>query len=253
MSAGTCNRGASIANVDTLTLFDPAAPATAAIAVRPAARTDSAVDDAALVRRAQAGEREAFIGLYRRYVDEIFGYAYRQLGDVQDAEDVTSETFLRLVTGLDGFDLRSSFRTWLYTIARNQLRDRWRAQGRRPRFVPIDDEDGSAEDDVVDGWNLLAAGARDDDGAAAAAIDEASSRWAALGRQVMAALPANYRLVLTLRVAQGRSVRDVAEIMGTTPGNVKVLQHRALKRAAALAATLEAGDIPTHAPAGRRR
>ncbi|MEO8082940.1 MAG: RNA polymerase sigma factor [Ardenticatenales bacterium] len=233
---------------------------------------DGMADDAALVQRAKAGDRDAFVSLYRRYVDELFGYAYHQLGDVQDAEDVTSETFLRLVTGLGGFDQRASFRTWLYTIARNQLRDRWRAQSRRPSLVPIEDDahdpagiDGDDGVDDVDGG-----GAADLDGADAgdhpadgrSSLDgadgvESSGSWAALGRQVMAALPSNYRQVLTLRVAQGRSIRDAAEVMGTTPGNVKVLQHRALKRAAAVAAALQAavevGADPTQAPAGRSR
>ena len=67
----------------------------------------------------------------------------------------------------------------------------------------------------------------------------------------MAALPESYRTVLTLRVADGRSIRDVAEAMNTTPGNVKVLQHRALKRAAAVAAALEASGAPVRAPARR--
>lgn len=230
---------------------------------------DGMADDAALVQRAKAGDRDAFVTLYRRYVDELFGYAYHQLGDVQDAEDVTSETFLRLVTGLDGFDQRASFRTWLYTIARNQLRDRWRAQSRRPSLVPIDDDaqDPAAIDgvDIVDGGGVADmdgadAGDHPADGRSSAdGADgiERSRPWAALGRQVMAALPANYQRVLTLRVAQGRSIRDAAEVMGTTPGNVKVLQHRALKRAAAVAAALEAavevGADPTHAPAGRSR
>lgn len=253
MSVGPCNPGASTVIVDTLALFEPAAASTTAIAVRRPARSEVAVDDAALVRRAQSGEREAFIALYRRYVDEIYGYAYRQLGDVQDAEDVTSETFLRLVTGLDHFDLRASFRTWLYTIARNLLRDRWRAEGRQPRTVPMDDRDGSTGDYAADGWEAAGADAPDDVPAAAAAIDGTGSRFADLGRRIMSALPANYRLVLTLRVAQGRSVRDVAELMGTTPGNVKVLQHRALKRAAALAAALEAGDDMTSARPGGGR
>lgn|GEM_PF-773817 len=206
--------------------------------------------DESLVRQAQAGDREAFVIIYRRYVNEIFGYAYRQLGNTQDAEDVTSETFLRLVSALDGFDHRASFRTWLYTVARNQLRDRWRRHGRQP--ATIDWEEGDET-----GGSVVPDAARCPDAAAASEDEDASgaSPWAELGRRVMAALPESYRTVLTLRIANGRSIRDVAEAMHTTPGNVKVLQHRALKRAAAVAAALavsdEASDAPERASARR--
>ncbi|MBK6769052.1 MAG: RNA polymerase sigma factor [Ardenticatenales bacterium] len=209
--------------------------------------TDGAADsDESLVRRAQSGDRDAIVAVYRRYVNEIFGYAYHQLGNAQDAEDVTSETFLRLVSALDGFDHRASFRTWLYTVARNQLRDRWRQRGRQPAITDWDEADNADR-------SVAADDARRSDAAALSEGDHAPghSPWAELGRQVMAALPESYRTVLTLRVADGRSIRDVAEAMNTTPGNVKVLQHRALKRAAAVAAALEASGAPVRAPARR--
>lgn len=217
---------------------------------RPELRAD-AVGDAELVRRAQGGDRDAFVALYRRHVDAIYGYALHQLGDVQDAEDVTSETFLKVVAGLASFDRRASFRTWLFTVARNQLRDRWRAERRRPRTV--------AFDEALDGAPAASAAAFDplrdaDDGSGepvdaggvggAAPRDAAGSALAVAGHAVIAALPERYRRVLLLRVGQGRSVKDVAEAMGTTPGNVKVLQHRALKRAAALAAAHAPGVAP---------
>ncbi len=69
-----------------------------------AATPFAAVDDASLVRRAQAGDRDAFVALYRRHVDDVYGFALRQLGSVQDAEDVTSETFLKVVAALATFD-----------------------------------------------------------------------------------------------------------------------------------------------------
>lgn len=211
--------------------------------------------DESLVRRAQAGDREAFVAVYHRYVNEIFGYAYHQLGNAQDAEDVTSETFLRLVTALDGFDHRASFRTWLYTVARNQLRDRWRVQDRQPTLTLLDDVDASGarlEHDSIEWMDGVSA---DPDMAGdAAQMDAAAttdSPWPALGKAVMAALPERYRTVLTLRIAHGRSIRDTAEAMGTTPGNVKVLQHRALKRAADVAAALQASGTLDRAPARR--
>lgn len=234
----------------------------------------AAGDDAELVQRAQGGDREAFVALYRRHVDAVYGYALRQLGDVQDAEDVTSETFLKVVAGLSSFDQRASFRTWLFTIVRNQLRDRWRAERRRPRTVAFDEVLDAVPGGATaegDAHRRTAVGGRDDarsgdvdggpDGAPARAAagrregdpsddDTPASALGADGQAVIAALPERYRRVLLLRVGHGRSVKDVAEAMGTTPGNVKVLQHRALKRAAALAESL-APDPPPDAEASR--
>jgi RNA polymerase sigma-70 factor (ECF subfamily) len=170
--------------------------------------------DDELVVRARRGEAAALVTLYRRYVGEIYGYAMNNLGVSAEAEDVTSETFARVVDALDGYRGQASFRTWLYAIARNQIRDHWRQNGRHPT-VPLDT-------------------------ARATAVEPAAARppdphWTRLAALVMAELPDNYRRILELRYLEERSVRDTAEVLGTTEGNVKVLQHRALKRAAEIA------------------
>lgn len=180
--------------------------------------------DEALARRAAEGDKEAFVQLYRRYVNEMYGFHLNQLGDPQEAEDLCSETFLRVAGALEGFDGRARFRTWLYAIARNLLRDRWRRQGRRPRQVELEAQD------------LVTPGADE----ATETDAPANAGASAFGQAVLAELPPRYRLVLQLRILDGRSIRDTAEEMGTTPGNVKVLQYRALKRAASVAEALEA-------------
>jgi RNA polymerase sigma-70 factor (ECF subfamily) len=179
-----------------------------------------APSDDALVASARRGDASALVTLYRRYVTEIYGFAMNNLGSAQDAEDVTAETFLRIVDNLDGYRGEASFRTWLYAIARNQLRDHFRRNGRHPTSdvdtsrlaAPVNDEPDSGR----------------------------SPHWTQLGAAVMAELPPNYRQVLTLRILEERSVRETAVEMGTTDGNVKVLMHRALKRAAEIARTLGA-------------
>jgi len=189
---------------------------------------DEAATDAELVARARAGDRAAIVALYRRYVGEVFGYAFNQLGRVQDAEDATSETFLRFVGALDDWSGRASLRTWLYAIARNCIRDHWRRQQRRPATVELD----------------LATVAE------APAPETANPRATALGRAVLEALPERYRAVLTLRILEGRSVRDTAEALGLSEGNVKVLQHRALARAARIADELAAAGRVRAVPGG---
>jgi RNA polymerase sigma-70 factor (ECF subfamily) len=184
--------------------------------------------DEALVAGARRGDGSAWSALYRRYVSEIYGYALNNLGDSQDAEDVTSETFERVVDHLSAYRGDASFRTWLYAIARNQLRDHFRRNGRHPT---VD----------ADPARLAAPEPAEDSGAAA------RPSWSRLGAEVMTALPENYRRVLELRILEERSVRETAAALGTTEGNVKVLHHRALRRASEIADRLGAetdGHIP---------
>ena len=82
-------------------------------------------------------------------IAEVHKVVHNELGSAQEAEDVVAESFLRAVRGLQSFDGRSSFRTWLYTITRNQLRDRWRRAGRRPRTVSLEHAAGEAPHEVV--------------------------------------------------------------------------------------------------------
>jgi RNA polymerase sigma-70 factor (ECF subfamily) len=178
----------------------------------------AALTDDALVTRARRGDATALAALYHRYVGEVYGFAMNQLGNAQDAEDVTSDTFTKVVDGLPAYRGEASFRTWLYAIARNRMHDHWRRNG-RPLRVALDEAQPAMGDDE--------------------APVAASPRWSELGRAVLAQLPDNYRQVLTLRILQERSIRDTAAAMATTEGNVKVLQHRALRRAAALARDLE--------------
>lgn len=171
-----------------------------------------------LTKQARDGDAAAVRALYEAFVGEIYGYVYNQLGNVQDAEDVTSETFLRLVRGLRDYRGESSFRTWLYAIAHNCVRDHWRARGR---------QDTSPLDDELDEEPILTRGAPAD-----------NPRATELGHAVLALLPPHYRRVLELRIMDERSIQDVADELGLTPGNVKVIQHRAIKKAADLASGL---------------
>jgi RNA polymerase sigma-70 factor (ECF subfamily) len=179
--------------------------------------------DDELVRRAHQGDRQALMALYQRYVNEIYGYAFGQAGNAQDAEDITAETFLRLVGALGSFRGQSSFRTWLYAIARNQVRDHWRRNGRR---LGVEREWPE--------WELAAPGP-----VGAGGGRPADPRATALGQAVLAALPPNYCQVLQHRILEERSIAETAAAMGTSVANVKVLQHRALKRAAQIAEQLK--------------
>lgn len=136
------------------------------------------------------------------------------------AEDVESETWIRIARSLAGFQgTESDFRAWAFKIARNRLID-WCRRTARQRTAPVAIEE-------------LAVLPGSDDSAAAAEEDlelEASL-------QLIRTLPRDQAEVILLRVLGGLDVRRVAVIVGKRPGTVRVLQHRGLRR---LAATLGA-------------
>ncbi len=172
--------------------------------------------DEALVQAARRGDRTALSALYRRHCDAIYRYALARMGTRQHAEDLTAEVFTRVVESLPQYDAsRGGFRSWLYGIARHACADFWRRHD-DVLELPLDD--------------LLPAHAPPEREAAAA--DGSLSEWTL---SLLTALPHQYRRVLELRILEGRSVADTAEAMGITGNYVKVLQHRALRRAATLA------------------
>ncbi|MFI0608182.1 MAG: RNA polymerase sigma factor [Anaerolineae bacterium] len=192
-----------------------------------AAHVSASGGEAALLARARAGDKVAVAQIYRRYVDEIYGYAYNQLGERQEAEDATSEVFLRLVRALPGFRGDSSLRTWLYTICRNVLRDRWRERASHPSLS----------------LDLMPAGRMahsDAPSAPEADTEPARAQGSELGQVVLAQLNERERRVLSLRFLDGRSVADAAAELGVSPGNLKVIQHRALRHAERIARSLTA-------------
>src|SRR6266571_5680390 len=85
-----------------------------------------------LLQRAREGDREAFAALVEAHRGELQVHCYRMLGSLQDAEDALQETLLAAWLGLEGFEGRSSVRTWLYRIATNRCLNLLRSSTRRP-------------------------------------------------------------------------------------------------------------------------
>lgn len=176
--------------------------------------------DLADVLAAQA-DRAAFGTLYRRYLDRVYGYAFYLLGDHHDAEDVTERTFLAALSAIGSFrDTGSSFRSWLFRIAHNQVANAFRSRRRRTAS-PLDGEDQPS--------GLL------DPAATVGAADESRELRAALD-----SLSPERRQVLVLRFVDGLTAHEIGAVLGRSEGAVRVLQHRALRE---LASILDAGGF----------
>ena len=176
--------------------------------------------DRALVEVAQA-DPARFDALYRKYVAQVYSYAYYELRDHHEAEDATERTFMSALAGLNRFEERatptdgegaSTFRVWLFQIARNAVAERRRRLRRRPE-APLDAaEMVPATIDVEDG---------------AARRDDVTAALRAIGR-----LPDDRRRALTLRFIEEMSTAEIAGILGRSEGAVRVLIHRALRSVA---------------------
>ena len=163
----------------------------------------------ALVDRAQKGDRDALEELYLIHFDRIYSYLHVSVGNRHDAEDLTTQTFLRMLESIGKFRWQSApFSAWLFRIAHNLAMDHFRAARRwQPEEEvpePEPDESTSAE-----------AGAL-----------EAIGRKSML--ELIEELSPEQQQVLTLKFVFNFANADVATILGKTEGAIKSLQHRAL-------------------------
>jgi len=161
-----------------------------------------------LVARAQEGDRDALEQLYLLHFDRIYSYLHMSVGNRHDAEDLTTQTFLKMLEAIPRFRWRSApFSAWLFRIAHNLAMDHFRS---RRRWQPEEDvpepdeEEPSAEAEAMQ----------------------------SIGRQSMLELiedlSPEQQQVLTLKFVFSFANGDVATILGKTEGAVKSLQHRAL-------------------------
>ncbi len=187
---------------------------------------------------------EDFTSLTGRFRGELLAHCYRMLGSAEEAEDLVQETYLRAWRSYDGFEGRSSVRTWLYRIATNACLTAIERRGRRPLPSGLG---GPAEDPEAPlvaapevPWlqpfpDALLAGEREDP--AAVAVSRAGIRLALVA--ALQYLSARQRAVLILRDVLEWPAAEVAELLGTTTTAV----NSGLRRARAqLAQALPAED-----------
>ena len=163
----------------------------------------------AVVERAQQGDRNALEELYLLHFDRIYSYLHMSVGNRHDAEDLTTQTFLKMLESIGRFRWQSApFSAWLFRIAHNLAMDHFRATRRWQPEEEVPEPRGSEQ---------------------ASAEEEALH---SIGRQSMLELieklSTEQQQVLTLKFVFNFPNGEVATILGKTEGAVKSLQHRAL-------------------------
>ena len=177
-------------------------------------------DEKSLVQQAKKGDKEAFMAIYNHFYEKVFRFIYYKLGSQSEAEDIAQETFLKAMDAIKNFQGKSSLQTWLMQIAKFTLMDFFRQKYRYPTTeiqdylvstpfeYKTDEEIGERADEIVGREKIL--------------------------ERILDDLPEKYRMTLEYRFLKNFSLKETAEALNTNLTNVKVWQHRALKKAATL-------------------
>jgi RNA polymerase sigma-70 factor (ECF subfamily) len=187
-------------------------------------------EERVLVERAGNGDQRAIGRLYDAYVTPLYRFCLARVGNETDAEDLTEEIFLKVMRALGGFEWRplplgadgaerSPFRAWLFRIARNHVISHYRRNASHPTAGEVpdwieDDRRGPAEMAEL-----------------AMTVDEVFA--------AVELLPQAQREVILLRFGSGLSVAETAEALEKNQTNVKVLQHKGIKKLKELLAAAE--------------
>jgi RNA polymerase sigma-70 factor, ECF subfamily len=166
-----------------------------------------APDEQTLIDSCKAGKLEDFSLLYDRYADPIYRYIRYRVRDTALAEDLASQTFLRAMEKIKAYDGRKgTFSGWLYRIARNGVIDHYRSH---KQVDPIDETfDVAGDDDATRGLSQSMAKKQ---------VDE-----------MLRSLDADKREILLLRIWDGLSYQEIAQVTGKTETNCKVIVSRTL-------------------------
>ena len=178
-------------------------------------------EERSLVDRARAGGTEAMGRLYDEYAGRLYRYCLARVGDETEAEDLTEEIFVRVLGAIGRFEWRPGaegqripFGAWLFRIARNEVASFRRRAASRPAHAALGDELPERLRDEGRGPQELAE--------ARLTIEEVF--------RAVRKLPEAQREVILLRFASGLSVAETADALGKKQPNVKVLQHKGVRR-----------------------
>jgi len=171
--------------------------------------------EAQFVERLKRGDAAAFETLVNERSGEIFGLLYRLTESSEEARDLTQETFLRAFQSIGHFRGESDLRTWIYRIAINQARNRWRWWRRRRRDVTV-----SIDAPQPNGTASLAGTLKSDNGRNPETDALAHERERAL-RKALSSLKRVYREAVVLRDIEGFAYEEIAVALDISVGTVK--------------------------------
>lgn len=174
--------------------------------------------DAAIVAQVRQGDREAFRSLVERHSRALFRLGHRMTGNVQDAEEIVQETFLRAYRRLDGFESRSSFKTWLFRIATNCSLDVI-SRRQRAEEVPLYDPEREPMPELP-----LASEAP---GPEREVLSQEVSRRLAIAMHQLSPVE---RAAFVLRHFEGMSLEEISSLLGVKRDNAKNSVFRAVKK-----------------------
>jgi len=177
--------------------------------------TLAVAEERELIRRSQAGEREAFGALVRGYMHRAYRATYALVGNHADAEELSQEAFARAYRSLDRFDAGAPFYPWFYRILRNLAYDRLRRRRLEPAAVDLSAPELAEP-----------IGTEAEDPAALAEQREAAQAL----RQALARLPAREREATWLKLVEGLSYRVIGEQVGVSQATVAVWVASARKK-----------------------
>ena len=166
-------------------------------------------EDAALAVRASRGDVTAFGLLYDRHVDAVYRYVYYRVRDDAEAEDLTSDVFMRALKAMPRYEPRQAFLAWLYRIARNAVIDKMRRGNRQVSFE--DALEHPRPEHIVEPDTELVARFEGD------ALRKALKKLTPLQQEV-----------LVLRFLEGYDTNEIARIVGKREGTVRGIQFRAI-------------------------
>jgi len=169
--------------------------------------------DEELMRRCREGDMSAFELIVLRYEDAIFNFIYRFIADYHRAQDISQETFLRVLRNVDRYKSRNSFKTWLYKIAVNLCKNELRDRGRR-RTLSLDDPAMGIES--LAGNHYITP-------------DRVYEReeMTRLVKDAVGLLPEDQRMAIIMREYQDLSYEEIASALNCSLGAVKSKIYRA--------------------------
>ena len=159
------------------------------------------MEESKLVKRAQKGDRDAMEALIGGYYPLVFAYFYKNTGRYHQSKDLTQEVFIKMISGLSGYRPRAAFKSWLFAIASNHLKNHYRSASRRPE--PAEFSEALQEVLPADSREISRAELRQDI------------------RAALEKLPPEQREAVVLRFYHDFTPREIAEITGVKEATIK--------------------------------